>query len=100
MNSSRRSLIPPSVELYQFQVQFRGNNQMFNLGLDTSLTTVESIKQRIEIVYHYQHAKQINIVKLGYAEMWVDLAANCSSLSFEDAPKKYGWKELKDSTDV
>ncbi|GAU15779.1 hypothetical protein TSUD_235950 [Trifolium subterraneum] len=33
-------------------------------------------------------------------EMWVDLAADCSSNSFEDAPKKYGWKQLKDDDDV
>jgi hypothetical protein len=97
---SRGSAVRNPVETYQFSVQFQGNKELFTLALDTSLTTVESIKNRIEIMYHYAQGKQIKIAKLRYAEMWVDLAADCSSNSFEDAPKKYGWKQLKDDDDV
>ena len=80
MNSSRGSRGSTRrnpVETYQFSVQFQGNKELFTLALDTSLTTVESIKNRIEIMYHYAQGKQIKIAKLGYAEMWVDLTADC-----------------------
>ncbi|PNX82327.1 hypothetical protein L195_g038356 [Trifolium pratense] len=53
----------------------------------------------IEVMYHFKYATQIKIDKLAYYESYIDLAADHAG-GYDDAPRKYDWKELKNDEGV
>ncbi|KAK2366200.1 hypothetical protein QL285_079609 [Trifolium repens] len=50
-------------------------------------------------MYHFKYAKHIQIDKLGYYEPFIDLGCD-RVCDFDDATRKYEWKELKSDEDV
>ncbi|PNX60491.1 hypothetical protein L195_g046416, partial [Trifolium pratense] len=99
MNVSTRP-IPNSVpKAHQFSVKFHSDDEPFYIELNNTLTTLRSLKRRIEVMYHYKYARQIKIDKLAYSESYIDLASDHVG-GYNDAPRKYDWHELKNDEDV
>ena len=96
MNSSNRNC---SVTSHPFTVRFRGIDELFCVELKDNLRRLSTLKDKIQVMYHFKYARQIKIDKLGYYEPFIDLA--CDRVGdFDDATRKYEWKELKYDEDV
>ena len=96
MNSFNRNC---SVTSHAFTIRFRGIDELFCVELKDNLRSLFTLKDKIQVMYHFKYARHIQIDKLGYYEPFIDLA--CDRVGdFDDATRKYEWKELKTDEDV
>jgi hypothetical protein len=51
-------------------------------------------------MYQFKYARNIQIDKIGYYEPFIDLACDRVENDFDDATRKYEWKQLKTDEDV
>jgi hypothetical protein len=86
-----------SSESYPFYIKFRGIDEPFTAELNDTLTSLRSLKNKIQLMYQTKYAKQIKIHKIGYYEPYMSL--ECDIQNFDDATHKYEI-ELKSDEDV
>ena len=96
MNSSDHNC---SVTSHAFTIKFRGIDELFCVELKDNLRSLFTLKDKIQVMYHFKYARHIQIDKLGYYEPFIDLACD-RVCDFDDATRKYEWKELKSNEDV
>ncbi|KAK2363247.1 hypothetical protein QL285_088248 [Trifolium repens] len=99
MNSSTRIVNNCSVTSHPFTVRFRGIDELFCVELKDNLRSLSTLNDKIQVMYHFKYVRQIKIDKLGYYEPFIDLACD-RVCDFDDATRKYEWKELKSDEDV
>ncbi|MCI16716.1 hypothetical protein A2U01_0037860 [Trifolium medium] len=92
MNASDRFVANWLAKSFDFSIKLRDNKEPFNLQLKSTLTTIESLKFKIEDMYAFKYCKQIKIEKIAYYESYITLEGD--SVGYDDATKKYIWKEL------
>ncbi|KAK2448426.1 hypothetical protein QL285_007691 [Trifolium repens] len=73
MNSNNRNC---SVTSYAFTVRFRGINELFCVELNDNLRSLFALKDKIQVMYQFKYARNIQIDKIGYYEPFIDLACD------------------------
>ncbi|MCH90215.1 hypothetical protein A2U01_0011126 [Trifolium medium] len=96
MNAADRYVANQLATAFEFSIKLRGRKEPFTLYLRNTLTTLAALKLKIEDMYALKFGKEIKIHKIAYYESYISLAGD--SVGFDDAEKKYHWKEL-DSDD-
>ncbi|KAK2352111.1 hypothetical protein QL285_005057 [Trifolium repens] len=89
-----------SVTSHEFTVKFRGVDELFYVELNDNLRSLFTLKDKIQVMYHFKYARHIQIDKLGYYEPFIDLGCDRVEKNFDDATRKYDWKQLKTDEDV
>ncbi|CAJ2667477.1 unnamed protein product [Trifolium pratense] len=99
MSASNRSVNNNMATSHAFSVKFRGNDELFCVDLSNNLTTIQALKRQIEVMYRFKYGRQIKIEKIAYYESTIDLASDNVG-GYDEQPRKYEWKELKNDDDV
>jgi hypothetical protein len=83
---------------YDFSVTFRDIGEVFNVELKSNIANIDVLKFKIEYMYAYKYGKSIKIREKNYYGSYIDLASD--SVGYDDATKKYHWKELESNNGV
>jgi hypothetical protein len=100
MNASNRIVNNCLATSHAFSVNFRDIDELLCVELKDNLISLSSLKDKIQVMHRFKYARQIKIDKLGYYDPFIDLGCDRVEKNFDDATRKYDWKQLKTDEDV